>query len=179
MIEPTQSAASTGPGPGDPLEAILTGFRESVSVSSDEWTRTTRILTLHLMVDSYLYTILALSLGRPMKLDAFDRLEEYLGPMQFEPRLRLAEALGLVPPDVAGDARSVNAVRNKLVHFRGHRANKAPEITGDDAFRNLIRRGLNAYAAMVRIVDPLLGTSEGSLAPSEDPDASQSGSETR
>lgn len=147
------------PGPSeDPLEAIWAQFRESMLITPEEWKRISAVITLHLTLDAYLFSILGLKLGGPMKgFTAFDRVNKYLGDLRFGARLDLAEALGWIEAEAARNARAVNTVRNKLVHYR-NKAKDVPEIADDQAFRAFVQRGLQAYVAMVEIVKPHLVT---------------------
>ncbi len=152
MSEPTPPSL-----PAVPLEAIWAQFRAAMLISPEEWERLTAVVTLHLTLDSYLFTILGHKLAGSMTdFAAFDRVNKYLGELRFADRLNLAEALGWIGAEAAGNARAVNSVRNKLVHHRRNRAKDVPEIADDRAFRAFVERGLQAYIAMVEVVKPHL-----------------------
>jgi hypothetical protein len=163
--------AAPGPSEEALLEVIWAQFRDAMFITPEEWRRITGIMTLHLTLDTYLFTILGLKLAAPMSdFAAFDRVNKYLGNLGFAARVDLAEALGWIGTEAAGNARAVNTVRNKLVHHRrGNRAKDAPEIATDEAFRAFVQRGLQAYTAMIQIVAPHFATA--GPAPGGSPDS--------
>jgi hypothetical protein len=148
------------------LETIWAQFRAAMLITPEEWERITGVVTLHLTLDAYLFTILSLKLSAPMKgFAALDRLTKYLSGLSFGARLDLVEALGVLGADAVGNARAVNTVRRKVVHYR-NKAKDVPEIADERAFRAFVERGLQAYAAMVEVVKPhLVGLPPGSVPP--------------
>jgi hypothetical protein len=141
--------------------ALLERLRDSFRITPVHWRRITDIVLLHLALDSLLFALLAANMLKAPKpgegMGAVDRLTEYLSKMSFETRLNLAKAAGWLPVDgqLIAQLNAVNKVRVKLVHYQNKELSlHAPEIASAKQFNGLMKRGLLAHDALVKILMP-------------------------
>jgi hypothetical protein len=132
----------------DPMEDRLWGpMRESFGLTLEQWQRLTKVVTLHMALDSLLFMRVALGLtvvagGRANT----QRINRRVNKMRFVTRLELAQDAGWISEELAEDIAAVNALRNRLLHFDFKRgADEAPEIASGEAFRAFTTRGLRAW----------------------------------
>jgi hypothetical protein len=139
--------------------ALLERLRESFRITPVQWRRLTDIVLLHLALDSLLFALLSAHLLRRPKpgegMGGVNRLKKYLSKMTFDARLQLAKVAGWLPMELAGDFSEVNKVRRKLVHYQNKELSlHAPEISSAKRFNSLMRKGIRAHDAVVKILMP-------------------------
>lgn len=113
--------------------------------------RMTRLLILHLLLDRAVTVVLTtrvLDRSKP----AFSEIEALLAVLEMEMRIDLAKAAHLISPSCASDIKTVNTVRNKLVHYqpkRGWGMGHVQELSSVEAYERCIDKGRRALQEVV------------------------------
>jgi len=114
--------------------------------------RLTKLLAMHLMIDSLLTAALSAQfLNRRPGVEAeASKIEEIVNRIAITARIDLARTAQVISDSCAADLKAVNAVRNRFAHCHpedpkeGWGLEKVSEITSEKAFNGCMRRGYRA-----------------------------------
>lgn len=122
-------------------------------LDSDQIGNFTNLVTIHSILDRMLsvLVVVAIARGAPSASPPIEQLLQTLADLGFAKRVELAEVMGLVSVDTAGDLREVNRVRNKVVHWKpaqGFGLDAVEEMTSRESFKQLAVRAARAIVAI-------------------------------
>jgi hypothetical protein len=121
---------------------------------SDEETsvRLTRLLLMHLMLDRAVTAVLAVRFLDARLMPSYENIEAILAPLDVSTRIDLAKASHLISASCASNIKTVNTVRNKLMHYQpklGFGVAHVQEISSANAYEQCIEKGMCALREVV------------------------------
>ena len=112
----------------------------------------TRLLLMHLMLDRAVTSVLVMRFPDPRLIPSYANIEAILAPLDVSTRIDLAKASHLISPSCASNIKTVNTVRNKLVHYQpklGFGVAHVQEISSAKAYEQCIEKGMCAFREVV------------------------------
>jgi hypothetical protein len=114
--------------------------------------RLTRLLLLHLMLDRAVTAVLAVRFLDSRLKPLYENIEAILAPLEMSTRIDLVETSNLISASCASDIKTVNTVRNKLLHYQpklGFGVDHIQEISSSNAYDQCVEKGLRALREVV------------------------------
>lgn len=143
----------------DPIRRMLAD--KLVSSSEECFDNFSTILTFHAWIDRLLTMLIFFRLLKAHRITTETdpgRLINVIADLGFSARVDLAESLLHVGPDVASGMRQMNALRNRLAHWKVRKArvvDDISELTTDDALKAVIPNCVVAAIGLSKAIDEL------------------------